>query len=219
MLALLLTCTLAAAPNQVRQMSTLGEATVQFAPKDVVAAFSLSAQGRDAATARKQLDEKLTKFILAVKAVGLESRNLTLSDPSLNPDSRGGETISETATRVVTLTLTDLARANEVLTAALRAGGVSVGSVQLRTTEFAPWGLKARAAAATSARDRAKTIVEALGARLGLPITASDSTPSVELMQIGTVALLPDGSLSVDVASRQMSARSQITVQWDIEAP
>ena len=48
MLALLLTSTLAAAPNQVRQMSTTGEATVQFAPREVVAAFSLSAQGRDA---------------------------------------------------------------------------------------------------------------------------------------------------------------------------
>lgn len=135
------------------------------------------------------------------------------------PEYRGNEVTGYIASRTISLTLTDMSKVDEALTAAVRNGGTLAGQVMVMNTEHQAWETKARVAAAITARERAKGVVEAIGAKLGLPISVQDRTASVEMVSGGSFAVLPDGSVSSSFATRELAATSQVTVMFDLDAP
>jgi uncharacterized protein YggE len=197
----------------------VGEAKLTFHPNQVVATFLLTSSHRDQAAAKKAEEEKLGKLVAACRAAGVEQRNLIINDVGLQPEYRGNEVTGYVANRAIVLTLTDMARVDEALTAAVRSGGTLAGQVMVMNTEHQAWETKARIAAATSARERAKSVVEAIGAKLGLASGFQDRTPSIETVAAGTFAVLADGSVSSGFATRELAATSSVTVQFDMDAP
>ena len=196
-----------------------GEAKLTFHPNQVVATFLLSASNRDQAAAKKAEEEKLGKLVAACRAVGVEPRNMTINDLGLQPEYRGNEVTGYVANRSIVLTLTDMAKVDEALTAAVKSGAAQAGQVMLTNTEHQAWETKARVAASTIARERAKGVVEAIGAKLGLPSGFQDRTSSIETIAAGTFAVLPDGSVNSGFALRELTASSSVTVQFDMDSP
>lgn len=197
----------------------VGEAKLTFHPNQVVATFLLSASHRDQAAAKKAGEEKLGKFVAALHAAGVEQRNLIINDVGLQPEYRGNEVTGYVANRSIVLTLTDMAKVDEALTAAVKSGATQAGQVMLTNTEHQAWETKARIAASTVARERAKGVVEAIGAKLGLPSASQDRTASIETIAAGTFVVLPDGSVSSGFALRELAATSSVTVQFDMDSP
>ena len=196
-----------------------GEAKLTFHPNQMMAPFLITAPGKDQVGAKKAADEKVTKFVKACREAGVEQRNVTITESGPSPEYRGNEIIGYTMNRSIVLTLTDMARVDEVLTAAIRNGGSQAGVVILQNTEHPSYETKARLAAAQAARERAKGLTEALGAKLGLPVNVTDRTQAVENVSAGNFAVSSDGSVTTSFASRDLTAVSQVTVQFDMEAP
>ena len=222
MLPTLLVVALAAAPVcpaqcPNRSITVSGEARVAFHPNQVVATFLLTATHRDQAGVKRACDEKLDKLVKAVRAAGVAPERIVVNDSGAAPEYRGNELTGYTMSRSVALTITDLARVDEALGAAVRAGAAPSGQVVLLNTEHASFETKARLAAATAARERARGLTEALGARLGPPAGVSDHTPAVESLAAGTFSVAADGSLTTSFAARELWAASQVTVQFDLE--
>ena len=196
-----------------------GEAKLTFRPNQVVAPFLIAAPGKDAAAAKKVADEKVAKFVKACREAGVEQRNVLITEGGASPEYRGNEVTGYLVSRSVILTLTDMARVDEVLTAAIRNGGVQGGAVILQNTEHQSYESKVRLIAAQVARERAKGVTEALGAKLGLPVNVSDHTQPVENVSAGNFSVAADGSVTSSFANRDLAASSQMTVQFDMDAP
>ena len=220
MLPVLVALALAAAPSpSPRSISMAGDAKLSFRPNQLIASFLVSASNKDQVAARKSSDEKLAKFLRAVREAGVEQRNITLNEAGVAPDYRGNEVIGYAVNRSAVLIITDMARVDDALTAAVRNGGTQSAQVILQNTEHQAYETKARVAAATAARDRAKGVVEAVGAKLGLAVSVIDRTASVESVAGGMFVVPPEGPVSTAFANRVLTAVSQVTVQFDIDAP
>lgn len=220
MLPLLLAVALSTTPQPGPRFITVsGEARVAFRPNLVIATFLVSASQRDQPSARRAADEKLNKLVQAARAAGVEARGIVVSDLGAAPEYKGNEVTSYLATRSVVLNITELGRVDEALSAAVKAGGVANGTVVLQNTEHQVFESKARLAAASAARERAKGVTEALGAKLGLPVSVTDRTPTVEAINAGGFVVQPDGAVNSSFASRELVVNAQLTVQFDMEAP
>lgn len=218
LLVLVLALAVSPAPTP-RFISMTGEAKLTFHPNQMMAPFLIVAPGKDQVGAKRAADEKVVKFVKACREAGVEQRNVTITEMGASPEYRGNEVIGYTMSRSIVLTLTDMARVDEVLTAAMRNGGSQAGVVLLQNTEHPSYEMKARQAAAQVARESAKGVTEALGAKLGLPVSVTDRTPPVESVSAGNFAVSSDGSVTTSFAKRDLTVVSQVTVQFDMEAP
>ncbi len=216
MLSLLFALALAATPLTPRSIVVAGDARLAFRPNQVVATFLISSSHRDQAAARKGNDEKLGKLLRACRDAGVEQRNLMVYEGAVNPEYRGNEVVSFAVNRSLVMTITDMARVDDALTAAVRNGGVQA-SVVLQNTELFAFETKARVAAATSARERARGIAEALGAKLGLPVSVSDQTGPVQGSSTGSFHVPADGPVITSYGTRELTVTSQVHVNFDLE--
>lgn len=220
MLPLLLTLALAVAPPLTpispRLMTVTADAKLTLLPNQLVGTLQVTAKDRDQAGARKGTDEKLRKVVAALKAAGVEARAMVLHDTAVVPEYRGNEVVGHTAVRNLTLTLSDLTRVDEVLTAAMRAGAQPHGPILLRNSDHRVWEEKGRIAAANAARVRATAILEALGAKLGLPRSVTDQTPQNQGQVSGHFVAGPDGAVVTGFAATELTVIAQVSVQFDI---
>jgi uncharacterized protein YggE len=224
MLAALLTLAVAVAPPlspvPPRQVTVTGEARVTFVPNQVVVSFSLGSTHRDLASLHKAHEDKVRKFLEACRAAGVEPRQWVLVHGGPTPDYRGSEVIGQVMTTQVTITLSDMARVDPVLDAALRAGGQPSGAVVLRNTEHVGYETKARIAAAATAKERAAGMVEAVGGKLGLPRAISDATQRHDGTSVGGLFVLKPGvGLPASFAGTELSVTSTVTAVFDIQDP
>lgn len=221
MLATLLALALAAEtpPVSPRHITIVGEAKVVFHPSEVMVSLTMPSTGRDAAASKRASDDKVQKLLKALAGAGVERGRIVTVAQNTSPEYRGNEVVSSTTTWTGTVTLTDMARVDEALAAALRAGALPTGGVQLRNGEHAAYETKARIAAATDARQRAVGILEPLGAKVGLPVTVSDTTTSLEQQYGGSFSAGPDGTVTSHYASAEMVVTSRVSVQFDLTAP
>lgn len=60
-------------------------------------------------------------------------------------------------------------------------------------------------------------MIEALGVKLGLPITVTDHTPAVERVAAGTFSVPVEGAVVTPFVNRELSVTSQVSVVFDVE--
>lgn len=203
-----------------RTLTIAGDARVTFRPNQVAATFLVTATHRDQATARRQSDEKVRKVLDGLLAAGVQARDLTVTEAAPAPEYRGNEVTGYVSNRHVAVVITDMARIDEALTAAVRAGGQPAGNVVVRHTDAKAFETKARLAAAAVARERAQGIVEALGGKLGLPRTVSESGQPNQGQGVGAVVVGPEGKVTSGFGAVELSVLGQVHVVFDIlDAP
>lgn len=220
MTPLLVALALAVAPSPgPRQITMTGEARVAFKPNRVTATFSLNTTHRNDAGARAALEEKTQALIKACLAAGVAPQDLVPSPINSSPQYRGNEITGSLAARSLAITVTDMARVDEALTAAVRSGGTLVTGVTLTHTDRIRLEDEARTAAAKDARSRAENVLGALGARVGLPISVTDRTPTVAAINAGGFVVPAQGSVTTGFGAQELSLTAQVTVLFDIEPP
>lgn len=219
MLSTLLILALSAAPTQPRTITMVGDAKLTFRPNQALATFLLTTTHRDVVGVRKASDEKLARLMRACREAGVEPRNIVINEAGLQPDYRGNEVVGQILNRSVVITITDMAKLDDALTAAVRSGGTQTGPVYLNHTEHQAFETKVRVLAAATARERAKGVVEALGAKLGLPINVSDHTPPVENVPAGSFNVPSEGPVVTSFANRELTVSSQVNVVFDVDPP
>jgi uncharacterized protein YggE len=203
-----------------RTLTVAGDARVTFRPNQVAVAFVVTASHRDQAVARRQSDEKVRKVLDALLAAGVQARDLTATESGPGPEYRGNEVISYVSTRHVAAVVSDMARVDEALTAAVRAGGQPIGNVTVRHSDSKAFETRARIAAAAVARERAAGIVEALGGKLGLPRTVSESGQPNQGQSAGAIVVGPEGRVVSGFAAVELAVVGQVHVVFDIlDAP
>lgn len=153
-------------------ISVQGQGKVQAMPD--IASLSFGVQtGRQptADAAMKILTQKMTKIIDAVKAAGVEEKDLNTQYLSLNPsyDWQDGRQVDRgfEANQSLVVKVRDLAKITEVLDAAVKAGANQAGSVSFTIDDPELLQAQAREEAIADAKQKAEKLAADLGVSLG----------------------------------------------------
>jgi uncharacterized protein len=173
---------LALAPGEtLLKVEAEGEALSRPDMMEIEAAVvTTGSNARDALRANSALAERL---IEAVRAAGVEARDVRTSDLSVRPRVKGGEDDDEAARprilgylarNSLSVRLRDLARTPEILEALLEAGANEVDGPTFRLADPKSALEAARRDAIAKARAEAETYSDALGMRIARVLNVSE---------------------------------------------
>jgi uncharacterized protein len=226
MLVPLLAAALAVAPaaptEPPREVTVTGDAALKVAPDQVIFTATVVTLDKDLNAAKRINDEKVRKVLLALTSAGVAERHVQTSDSSVNPqyryDKEEAILLGYQATKTLTVCVVDLARVDETMSGALRAGARELSAVQLINSQIEKYEAEARVAAAISARKRAASMVEALGQKLGRPRSVAEQAPQVVAGAFGGYTQAPAGrgAGSTSFAGGELTVLARVEVKFDI---
>jgi len=162
-----------------------GIGRVYVAPDTAVASIGVDITAPTLDEATKQANDAMTAVIAAIKAQGVDAKDIQTSGYSVYPitnSPKEGETAKITGyrvTNVVTVKVRNIANVGKVLDAALAAGANSVNSVYFTVEDATKAENDARTAAVKDAMAKAQTLASAAGVTVGKVTLISDLQPVV----------------------------------------
>lgn len=202
-----------------------GEGEAAIAPD--MALLSLSVM-REAKTAREALDGNNTamaEVIAAIKASGVEDRDLQTAGLQImprynytnNPDgTQQADLVAYQVTNTLSVRVRDIGKTGEIIDKAVSLGVNQGGNITFTNDDPSATVTEARKDAVAEATAKAKTLAEAAGVKLGRVIEISDQTFGVQPMPIEAKAF--DRALAaVPVQAGENSYRVQVNMIFELE--
>ena len=226
-----------AASTEPRQVTVTGDAEVRVPPDEVLITLGVETWDTDLATARAANDDIVARALAVAEAQGIERRHLQTDYLSIEPRYRDSwdksEFIGYYCRKTIVVTLRDVSRFEELLTALLEAGVQQVHGVQFRTTELRRHKDEARALAVIAAREKAAALAGELGGRIGEPLGIREEQSSwwswygawwgarygggMAQNVIQEVGAAPVGDEGAPMAPGQIAVRAQVTVRFALD--
>lgn len=188
---------------------------------------------RDAATSREALDantKAMTEVMAAMKAFGIEDRDMQTSGFSIQPryqypDPAKNETfnpkiVGYTVVNSLGVRVRDLAKVGEVLDQSVTLGVNQGGNITFLKDNSAPVIEEARKKAVENAIAKAKTITSTAGVGIGRILEMSEQSwqpGPVPMMQAEMVMAKMDGAAPVPVAAGENSYKVTVNVTFEIK--
>lgn len=170
--SVLLLASLAVAQDKVpaNVVRVIGSAEVKVVPDKAVIEVGVEKQNASATTAKQSADTTSRHIIGALRANGVDARDIQTAYLSLQPQSytRKGVRISYfVAAQTLAVTVRDLAKLDSLLESLVRAGGNRIDSISYETTNLRKYRDQARDLAVKAAREKADALAGALGQQIG----------------------------------------------------
>ncbi|RPH26081.1 oxidative stress defense protein [Buttiauxella warmboldiae] len=151
---------------------TSGTASVDAVPDIATLAIEVNVSAKDAASAKKQADERVAQYLTFLQQSGVEKKDINAANLRTQPEYeylKDGKTQLKgyRAVRQVDVTLRKLDKMNELLDGALKAGLNEIRSVALGVANPEQYKDKARKAAIDDAARQAKLLAEGFSSKLG----------------------------------------------------
>ncbi len=217
----------AAAPNRddpptaqrVITVSGTGTATVQ--PDQATLTIGVQITQSTVAAATAEAGDRMSKVLDAIKAQGVDAKDIQTSNYSINPvttypDNQTPQVTGYQVMNVVNVTVKKLDTVGSVSDAGIAAGANYLGGITFGIVSPQVPQTTARIAAVKNATDMAQTLAQAAGVKLGRVIAISENT---NLFQ----PPLPFKNASADsaggigpVASGSLDITSNVQIQFEI---
>ena len=151
---------------------TSGTASVDAVPDIATLAIEVNVSAKDAASAKKQADDRVAQYLTFLQQSGVEKKDINAANLRTQPEYeylKDGKTQLKgyRAVRQVEVTLRQLDKMNELLDGALKAGLNEIRSVSLGVAHPEAYKDKARKAAIDDATRQAKLLAEGFASKLG----------------------------------------------------
>lgn len=221
----------AAEPQPVPRILVIGEGEAAAAPDMAMLSLTVLRSGD---TARQALDANtaaMNEVIAALKAKGIEARDLQTSSFSVNPrwfypvnpdGSPKNEPPKITGYDVsnsLTVRVRDLSKVGDILDTSVTLGVNQGGTVSFVNDDTTAILTSARKAAMADALSRAKTLTEAAGASVGkiLEISEQNFRPQPMPMMEAKAMMASDGAGPVPVQAGENTYRVTVSVTFEIK--
>lgn len=200
-----------------------GNAQVEADPDAATVRLGVVRQESTAQAAQEQANRIVQAVLGEVVKLGIPSQRIQTSRLTLTPvyapprpESKEAPKISAySAANTVSIEVDNLAQIGPVIDAGLRAGSNQLEGVHFRLKNDLPVRERALKQAVTEARQKAETIADALGVRLGAVLEASESGLSiVPKGQGGFVSLARAEAASTPVSPGQLEVSANVTVRF-----
>ncbi|STH69838.1 oxidative stress defense protein [Escherichia coli] len=150
---------------------TSGTASVDAVPDIATLAIEVNVAAKDAATAKKQADERVAQYISFLELNQIAKKDISSANLRTQPDYdyQDGKSILKgyRAVRTVEVTLRQLDKLNSLLDGALKAGLNEIRSVSLGVAQPDAYKDKARKAAIDNAIHQAQELANGFHRKLG----------------------------------------------------
>lgn len=153
-----------------RLVSVSGEAQVRVAPDEAVLVLGVETWDPELSVAKSQNDTRVQRVLALVEEYGIPPEHVQTDHISVQPGERGYEKREGYWVRKsIVVTLRDLSRFEDLLTAALEQGATHVHEVRFQTTELRQYKDQARALAIQAAREKAAALTGELDQKVVAP--------------------------------------------------
>jgi uncharacterized protein YggE len=217
----LLVATLTAAPLPAlaldRLVTVTGNAAVAVAPDTAMIRIGVTSQGKDARAASEANAKQMTSVLNAIKANGIDARDIQTSRLSLQPQydatKPGAARLTGfQVTNQVTVRIRDIGKLPSILDHAIAAGANEMSGIEFVVSQQSRLLDQARTEAIADARRKAELYAQAAGAKLGRVIAITDegaTPPPRPVMQAVRAGAVP-------VAPGEQTLRASVTVSYEL---
>lgn len=150
---------------------TSGTASVDATPDIATLAIEVNVAAKDAATAKKQADERVAQYLSFLEQNQIAKKDISSANLRTQPDYdyQNGKSVLKgyRAVRTVEVTLRQLDKLNALLDGALKAGLNEIRSVSLGVAQPEEYKDKARKAAIDDAIHQAQQLASGFNSKLG----------------------------------------------------
>jgi uncharacterized protein len=206
-----------------RLISVTGTAEIKVVPDEVAITLGVDSRDKDLTVAKADNDQRMKKLLNVAHAAGVESKNIQTSALTMGPeysDERIPKFLDYQVSQVVTITLTDLSKYEDLMTNSVKAGVNRVDGINFFVADPTKYREQARLQALRAARDKAKVMAAELGQAIGKPLEISEE-PEVEALDATAnvnmrykLPMLQDQST---VAGGQVTIRMLVRVSFQLE--
>ncbi len=226
-----------AAPGVPEGLRVSGQGEVRAAPDVARATLGVEVRAATPEEATRLLGERMASVIAALKSQGvaendLQTAQLTLyfertdrpEPPPPTPGKEEAEARPTTtppagfhrATNTVRVTIRDLARATQVISAATAAGANAVRGIQFELEDQSVAVAEARALAMKDAQKNASQLAELAGVELG-PVIAITEGASYPMPQIAPMAMRAEAAGAMQVEKGEMTITHQVELVYSLK--
>lgn len=168
-----------------RHVHTIGYGEVRVQPDTVVIQLEVSATEASGAAAKKEVDQRINRFLAASERAGLDRKQITAGQLHINArwEYQNQERVftGYQASRNLRVRLTDLERLSAAVDLALENGISNVQQLSYEHSEADRLIQQAHQKAVQNSKEKAETLAAAYGARLGLIYSIHYQRANVDL--------------------------------------
>jgi len=213
--------------QQERLLAVTGEGAVQAKPDMAVISLGVVSKDDSAGVALAANTQAMTEVLDALKAEGLESRDLqtsgfrmepVYSHPTQDQIQQGAydlKLLGYSVRNTLTVRVRDLDRLGPILDKAIKLGANSVSGPSFTVEDDTSLQDDARRAAMEDALRKASLYAEAAGVTLG-PIFHIEESFSRRPQPLGNAAALRLEDSAVPIESGELSFEAQVSVSWQL---
>lgn len=201
-------------------ISVTGEASVSVPPDLALVDGGVTSEAKTAREASEANNAAMGKVLLALKAAGIEEKNVQTSRLSLQPQYAPNRTgpspvVGYRASNRVTIRVRDVTKVANVIDTLVGAGANEIGGINFMVSQASKLLDEARDKAVADARRKAEIYARAAGVALGAPLSISEDGNAPPMpyrkMSAGMVAAAP-------VAQGEETISVTVNVSWSIKA-
>jgi uncharacterized protein len=221
MAALLLATPALAEAEPPAMISVSGEATVSVPPDMAEIDGGFTSEAKTAREASDANNAAMGKVLLALKAAGIEAKDIQTSRLSLQPQTQNTPNRSSPpaivgyrASNHVTIRLRDVTKVASVIDMLVGAGANDIGGINFMVSAASKLLDQAREQAFADARRKAEIYARAAGVSLGTPLSISEGNASVPVFR-SKMALAPMAAAPVALGEETLSVT--VNASWAIK--
>jgi len=161
------------------KITVSGEAVVNVKPDKVVISLGIETSDADISTAKLKNNEIMQKTVSVLKQLAISEKDVQTDYLSVQPRWRN-ESIRDTflgyfVRNTLVVTITDVARLEDLVTRVLQSGVNYVHGIDFQTSELKKYREQARELALLAAKEKAEKMAAVLGQRIVAPIQINEN--------------------------------------------
>ena len=203
-------------------ISVTGEATLSVAPDQAEIEAGVTSEAKTAREVSEANNAAMGKVLLALKAAGIEQKDIQTSRLSLQPEYAPNRPngppaiVSYRASNRVTIRLHDVLKVANTVDMLVAAGATDIGGINFTVSNASKQLDDAREQAVADARRKAEIYARATGVTLGAPLSITEGgspgpIPFYRRMAVGMAAS------PTPVAQGEETLEVNVSVSWSIK--
>jgi uncharacterized protein YggE len=208
----------ASAQSETPAISVTGEATISVPPDQAQVEAGVTSNGKTAREASEANNVTMGQVLLALKAAGIDGKDIQTSRLSLQPQSAPNHStnaiVGYRASNQVTVRLRDVTKVASTIDLLVGAGANEIGGINFMVSQASKLLDDAREQAVADARRKAEIYAKAAGVTLGAPLSIAEEGVPAPVFR-GKMALAPMAATPVGQGEQTLSVT--VSVSWAIK--
>lgn len=204
-----------------REIVVTGTGKVSAQPDQATISIGVQITAPTLGEATREANESMTKVLDAIKAQGVDAKDIQTTQYSVSPvttykENEPPKVTGYQVTNIVSVTVKDIDNVGKVLDAGMSAGANYLGGVFFGVQDPSKYETEARTAAVKDATAIANTLASAAGVKVGKVISITEGATSVPPPMPYGRAASADAASAGPVATGSLDISSSVVMRFEI---